>query len=75
MATRKKYFSDGGFVDIEREINGCEKALYRFFIKESKKMQILIGLQRKKTDQKWFVRLNEGDKFCGDRDGEFEKFF
>ena len=45
VATRKKHWTEGGYVNVERTINGMEKSVFRFYIKKSKKMDIYIGLR------------------------------
>ena len=64
---RKKCFSDGGLVYLTRPINpNNQKNIFRFYIKESKTMDILIGVERVKPKAVWFVRLSTGERCIED---------
>jgi len=75
VATRKKYFSDGGLVFLSRPLNTAAKInTFKFWINKSTHFHILIGLQKENPKEVWFIKLDTGE-FCLNSQTNTEEYF
>lgn len=60
----KKFFSDGGLAYLKWSIDPVlEKNVFKFWIKDSRKMDILIGLEKPLPQGKkvWYLKIISGE--------------